>query len=305
MAATTPEDPEPQAERPECGYNIFYENIALFPELARFRRFAAEWSKLLHDDTQEVQFLRNQARVELGKKIIQPAGGVDVLDIPRSVVKDAYPEIYKNFWKPYEEALRQQGKDPRSSDLCTSHEIMNLPDQPAYATKFVAKFGPPVFENGRFGITQELKEFYLDPSQRQDACAWRMLPQEDYLMRRVLQMSPWIEENISKRFAASRASQSQSSTQASNPPYYRHHVLVETIDILTCIFVSVLLMGTMFALAHIRALNARIGVVGGMGIVFSLCVKLLGGSPSRRIEVYAATAAFFAVASVFVSNVNQ
>lgn len=103
--------PEPQAD---TSYAQFYENISHFPIVGRFRRFAAEWAKLNHDNTNEVFFYAQRATEELQKRRGVPVGSwVNhryVLDTPRSVVQAKYPDIYKSFWKPYEEALRQQGK---------------------------------------------------------------------------------------------------------------------------------------------------------------------------------------------------
>jgi hypothetical protein len=107
MASTTPE----QVER---GYAILYENVAMFPELGRFRRFADLWSKLVHEDTREVLFWKYRIEEEL-EKVDPTLSGVgvlnrvNVLDIPRNVVQSKYPTIYKRFWKPYEAALRRHG----------------------------------------------------------------------------------------------------------------------------------------------------------------------------------------------------
>ena len=80
--------------------------------------------------------------------------------------------------------------------------------------------------------------------------------------------------------------------------------ITATIDALTCVFVPLLLTGAMFALALIHPTLVRIGVVGAFGLIFSASAKLISGRISRG-EVFAYTAAFFAVASVFVSTTDD
>jgi hypothetical protein len=114
-----PSDEQPQAGWTKAGYATLYSNIALFPELGRFRRFAAEWAKLLHDDTQEILLYQAKVAAELRNARPIPSG-VNVWDIPRTVVQAQYPDIYNNSWKPYEQALRQYGK---------VHETPNTPSR--------------------------------------------------------------------------------------------------------------------------------------------------------------------------------
>lgn len=184
-----------------------------------------------------------------------------------------------------------------------SQQIMALPGQAAYARKYLAKFKPPTFLDDLFRLTGEPAEVYQGPSERHDTCAWRGLPQEDFLTKRFLEASPWIEDHIlkpvRKRFA--RKNRSQKAYE----PDIRHHVVVECMDVVTCTIACILLTGSMFALAYVRPLNIRIAIVGVFGTLFSFSVRLMAGKPSRRMEVYSATAAFFAVASVFVSGTGS
>ncbi|KAF1969859.1 hypothetical protein BU23DRAFT_571172 [Bimuria novae-zelandiae CBS 107.79] len=284
MAPTTPKGPAAQVDH---GYNILYENISIFPWLARFRRFRPQWAKLIHDDTEEVLFYEARACEELSKRIptesSEDRSKVTVLDIPRHIVKEKYPDIYKSFWVPYEEALRQHGRD-----ICTSSQVMQLPGQAAGATKHLAIFKPWVFKNDRFGVTQERVEYYLNPSDENDAFVWKEpeLPQLDYFSDKIVDLATWIEDHVFERFRGSKASEPHGQSPRQLPPRVRYQTLVETMDYLTCIIASVLLMGALFALDAVDLPKGRIGLVGGLGTVFSLSVKFLTG-PSRRIEVHA------------------
>jgi hypothetical protein len=79
--------------------------------------------------------------------------------------------------------------------------------------------------------------------------------------------------------------------------------IIKIIDALTCLFVPLLFTATLFALALIRRLMVRIAAVGALGFAFSVSAKLIYGRMTRG-EVFACTAAFFAVASVFVSTTD-
>lgn len=79
--------------------------------------------------------------------------------------------------------------------------------------------------------------------------------------------------------------------------------VANAVDFITCIFVPFLLTTAMFALVLIHPLKVRIAMVGIFGLVFSLSAKVVCGKTSRG-EIFAYSAAFFAVASVFVSATN-
>jgi hypothetical protein len=178
---------------------------------------------------------------------------------------------------------------------------MQLPDQAAYATTVLGTFEKPIFDHGRFGLTQEPDRYYLGPSAKHAACAWRV-PPEDSVAEAVSEMAPWFRKHVYQRFCnPGKRRQTQPDDQSTDPPYVRYRVLVKTIDILTCIFASIFLMVTMFVLVSIPSSKSGIGAAGALGAFFSVSVMLLAG-PSRRIEVYAATGAFFAVACTLLSG---
>lgn len=300
-------------ERPSRGYSKLYENIALYPQAASFRRFAAQWAKLIHDNTEEVLTNHDKLCKALEGKGV-PNTAASGLNFSRLYVQHEYPDVYKNFWKPYEESLRKHGKIAEPSfapldancyslgdALCLSQQIMKLPGQANFLTEWLATFESPTFHKGRFGLTQELAEVYKGPPEKNDTCTWRELPQHDFLTKKFLQVSRWIHARRLKHSCDQSAGECGAHEDG---PNIAHHVVVESMDFVTCTIASLLLTGSMFAIAHIRPLNIRIGVVGVCGTLFSWSVKLMAG-PSRRVEVYAAIAAFFAVASVFVSGTDS
>ncbi|KAF2869489.1 hypothetical protein BDV95DRAFT_498400 [Massariosphaeria phaeospora] len=272
------------------GYTIFYENIALFPEIARFRRFAPLWAKKLHDDTEELQQSVKAVNTALAK-----TRGIDhgetVLECPRWVVKKKYPEIYAKEWLEYESCLHKYGET-----LCLSEQILKLPHQGNYSTKNLSNFEPSLFQEGRFGPTREPEVLYKDPSPHTDTCSWRRIPQDDIVTSILIDRSPWIEKHI---FARMRRpwSPKRPSGAASTQTHIQHHTIRGIMDTMTCVLASMLLVGVLFALQGTSPGTLRTAIVGIFGTVFALSVKAVAGHPSRG-EVYAATAAFYAVASV-------
>lgn len=72
-------------------------------------------------------------------------------------------------------------------------------------------------------------------------------------------------------------------------------------DALACVFFPFLLTATMFALARVPSIMVRIVVVGVFGLIFSVLAQLQSGPGLARGQIISITAAYFAVASVFVS----
>jgi len=83
----------------------------MFPDIARFRRFRAQWAKLIHDDTQEVLLNQYELHKALKQHVKHTSKRFDVLDIPRKFVYETFPEVIPK-WEKYEESLRQQGNAP-------------------------------------------------------------------------------------------------------------------------------------------------------------------------------------------------
>lgn len=111
----------------------------------------------------------------------------------------------------------------------------------------------------------------------------------------------WLEKHLFRRvrWLFNRWRDSSHGNQTST----RHDSIVGMMDYITCVFVPVILTAAMFTLASIKPLMIRIAIVGVFGLLFSLSVKTISGHPTR-VEVFAVTAGFFAVASVFVGTTS-
>ncbi|KAF2259100.1 hypothetical protein CC78DRAFT_83663 [Lojkania enalia] len=281
-----------QSRKISSFYTPFYKDITRHPEIARFRRFGDLWSKKLYDDIEEVRAERKNLEDALAK-VRSSNSGVTVLDCPRSVVRREHPHLSQK-WDRYEECLLKYGQS-----LCLSQQIINLPHQAAYASKQLNEF--EIFEDDVFGPTGEDAAHYRDPSYQTDACSWRNIPQNDALTNWFINHSNIFEKHV---FNRARRFFGQKKHQPGEETNIQHDWIIGFMDFATCIIATFLLTATMFVLVSVPTIKVRIAIVGVFGLVFSLSVKAIAGHPSRG-EVFGATAAYFAVASVFVSSTTS
>jgi hypothetical protein len=188
--------------------------------------------------------------------------------------------------------------------LCLSEQIMKLPHQDEFHARDLAAFVDPkcrsIFEDGRFVPTGEDAMWYQDPRGRQDTCALRDLPRDDFLTMRFIYLSRWINTRILTRIQ--NWIKGGKAPDAVIQAYWKFDRIVAIMDIISCVLASVMLAVTVLILAVVRPLKIRIAVVGIT--IFALSVKLMAGNPSRG-EIFAATVAFYAVAVVFLGSTND
>jgi hypothetical protein len=183
---------------------------------------------------------------------------------------------------------------------------MNLPSQDKFYTKKLAEWKLPIhrplFDSHEFIPTGEEAKLYQGDASRNDMFAWRALPPGDVLTRSFLSVSPWIDECILDRWRSLIRRRKPNNTAL--PSIITYNNIVRTMDLLTCILPSVLLVTVVVVLKAVHPWSIRIALVGIFGALFALLLKLMAGTISRG-EVFGATAAFYAVAVVFVSNTND
>lgn len=157
-----------------------------------------------------------------------------------------------------------------------------------------------LFQNGDFDLTDEkgAAAAYQDPHAR-DFVAWVGIDGSDFLTNFCVQHIEWIEKEVLQRLRGLFYLGRMRPGSTKDP--VRLDTIIRTIDALTCIFAPLLLTSTMFILSLIHHPKLRISVVGLLGLAFCASAKLISGHISRG-EVFAYTAAYFAVASVFVSS---
>ena len=183
---------------------------------------------------------------------------------------------------------------------------MKLPHQNGFYARDLATFVSPrckpIFENERFIPTGENAMWYQDTPEGRDTCALKDIPRDDFLTMRFIYLSRWLDNHILARIRKRlrRGKASNSDAQA----YLHLDSIVGIMDTLSCLLASVTLAVTVLILADVRPLKIRIAIVGIAGTLFALCVKLMAGNPSRG-EIFGATAAFYAVAAVFLGSTND
>ncbi|KAH4110459.1 hypothetical protein HBH64_158370 [Parastagonospora nodorum] len=288
------------------GYSSFYFHIAYNPELGNFRRFAAYWAKRVHDETAELSACI--ANLDREIKRFPNLDAQTVLDCPKRTFQEGCPDTqdqYKNvnsLWKEYDEALMRYGEV-----LCMSERIMNFPTQDKFNTKklryWTSPHYKPLSDQDEFVPTGEPAKTYKDDPETTDTCAWRAFAHDDFLTNRFLELIPWIDEQILDRWRRLRV-RGVKHGEAQLPSTLHYKKIVRTLDTLTCALASGVLVITIGVLKVVRPWSIRIILTCIFGTLFAILLKIMAGSLTRG-EVFTATAAFYAVAVVFVSNTDN
>lgn len=283
--------PQPSTPRREFNFANYYKECADFPETPKFRRFAAQWNKKLHEDVADL--VKEEGK--LSKAIADArerdkAPPLTFLECPRRLV----PEELKKGCSDYENKLRIYAQD-----LCLYSSLFRFPDHEPYFSKRLNNYSE-LFEGGDFGPTDEPGA----ASEYQDINARDFLTvvgenRSDALTIFLVAHIDWIDQQILQRIRAFLGRPRPTPAV----PGVEHGTIVKIADAIACVFVPFLLTSTMFALARTRPLMVRICVVSIFGLVFAISAKLISSNMSRG-EIFSFSAAFFAVASVFVSSTN-
>ncbi|KAL5416177.1 hypothetical protein PMIN03_002216 [Paraphaeosphaeria minitans] len=281
-----------QPPRPVHRCGRFYRESAQYPEQLKYRRLGPQWSKKLYDDEEELLVIERELNNSIAEfRSRDGQGPLTTLDFPRILVKRD-GKLYGK-WMRYENKLKAHGQD-----LCLVHSLQNLPTHGSCAGATLNDY-PELFENdGTFCPTNETDgaRAYKDPTSP-DFVAVVGVDSYDVLTDLAVKHIAWIDQRVLERLR-------QCFRMGAGLGQIRLSTLVAFFDTVAFIFVPVLLTTTMFALARIPSLMVRIAVVGVFGLVFSASAKLLGGQISRS-SIFSLTAAYFAVASVFVSTTGE
>jgi hypothetical protein len=187
-----------------------------------------------------------------------------------------------------------------------SERIMNMPTQDEFNTKKLMKWErpdyKPLFEETKFVLTGEKADTYQGDVARKDTCTWRVPAYGDFLSKHFLDVCPWIEEQILVRWRSIVHHIQPTDAQLPSTIQYDH--ILKTMDLLTSLLVSILLAITVVVLKVVHPLTIRIVLIGIFGTLFALLRQLMKGTPTRG-EVFGATAAFYAVAVVFLGTTSN
>ncbi|OCK78379.1 hypothetical protein K432DRAFT_281716, partial [Lepidopterella palustris CBS 459.81] len=270
-------------------YTNFYNRIAKNPEAAVCRRFSRQRAWRL--------FYLERDVVEKEKSIVDylVQSGVDrqaakeffvVLDW--HYVSESKDEELKTKIKEYMESLNAVGAALREDST-----IAKLPDPNQF---FMDYFRSCLTLLGRRGLTGEDAAIYgsegdaIDP----DLCTLRESPDTDPLSKLILyKLSRPFDKHIGKPISRKLGKKEPEDTL--NVPVAAFSGVIST---MTCVVATLLFSVSTSVLYCIRSMKDRLVVIAVFGLIFSLSL-IAFGRPSRS-EVFGATAAYFAVMSVFV-----
>ncbi|KAK7191879.1 hypothetical protein DPSP01_013849 [Paraphaeosphaeria sporulosa] len=279
--------PAQETSRPIYDCGRFYRESAEYPEQLKFRKFGPQWFKKLYDDEEELLVMERELNVDIAELRNQDGQGpLTTLDFPR-ILSKRDGRLYGK-WMRYENKLRAHAQDQ-----CLVNSLYQLPVHGSYAGATLND-NSELFKDGIFCPTNESggAAAYQDPASP-EFIAVVDVGSYDFLMDLAVKNIGWIDQKILERLR-------RWFRMSAGSGQIRLSTLRTFFDIIACMFVPVLLTATMFALARISRLMVRIAVVGVFGLIFTASAKLLSGL--SRYSIFSLTAAYFAVASVFVST---
>ena len=181
-----------------------------------------------------------------------------------------------------------------AQDLCLVNQLFKLPIPTKYGSSRLKEM-EALFANEYFGPTNEADR----------ASAYKNLDAPDFVS--IVQIEPlniptrfairhrvWIDKLILRPFRRRFRKDPEASGMVLAD-------IVAFMDALICIFFPCLLTATMFALDGTSSNMVRKALVGLLGLVFTVLAQLLSGPGLARGTIISLTAAYFAVAIVFVS----
>jgi hypothetical protein len=152
-----------------------------------------------------------------------------------------------------------------------------------------------IIDGGIFGPSGDSADRYQERPADPDLCTIKGYYENEGTTRFALGVFLLFKKHIWHRIFSHR----QSETENSQMAYANLDVVQSLLDYFMCVFLPLLLTAALYALYAIRSTEARIAVIGGFGVLVMMLLKVT--SRVRRSEMYAFCAAYFAVASVFVT----
>ncbi|KAF2187640.1 hypothetical protein K469DRAFT_103357 [Zopfia rhizophila CBS 207.26] len=278
-------------------YSAFYQDITTYPELAIFRRFTEEWAWMLYNQITDIHQKAKECNAALAQSQGFPSGATvfSVTDWHRVHMRED-----NRYLSVKVEALMDSIRK-YSQDLCLAHAVAQLPDHSRYFTEYLESY-PNLFENGLFGPTGEEEVFYKLPK-HPDSCALKSIPRRDVLTNLLIDKTRSLKTRIGSRLRK-LWNRGEDAQQVQSNENVNLGTFIAIMDTFTCLYVPLLLSASMFVVNCIQSTRIRIAMIGVFGTIFSISFKLLAGQPTRS-EVFAATAAYSAVLSVFVGATSS
>jgi hypothetical protein len=184
-------------------------------------------------------------------------------------------------------------------DLCLATQVANLPHQSdIYARHFAAR--ETLFEAGVFGPTREKAAMYTQVPSHADTCSFKdgNLDEQDMLTAFVIRHLESVNVYVTDLIARVLRQRSLEDGGA-----YQQYLGLDKIqmiaNVLTGIYVPVFLAICLGVLSCIKSEKTRIVMLGVLGILLALLMIMCVPTPKRN-DMFAITAAFFAVGGIFI-----
>lgn len=186
-------------------------------------------------------------------------------------------------------------------DLCLAHAVTQLPDQSQlWAKQFTEYQG--LFENGIFGPTGENEGIYKQVPSHEGTCSLMKREEGDPTTELIVRNMKGIKMRIGK-FLWKSSKRTNDDLEAATQKTVQFTKVRTTMDVVAALYAPALFTSSMAVLSYISSLKVGIVVLGIFGVV--LTVSMILFVPTlKRSEIFAITAAFYAVGGVYIGSIN-
>jgi hypothetical protein len=179
-----------------------------------------------------------------------------------------------------------------------------MPNQPkVYARNFAKK--KDVFSGGFYVPTREPADIYSQVPSSVRLCVLKgEEEEEDVVTPTVVKLADWVY--IRLRAAINRVPKKHTDPELLHQQYIKKATLRTAMNVLTATFLPTFLAGTLGFLSLLKSDKMRIVVLGILALVLTMSSTLLVPKlNSKRSDLYAITAAYFAVGGVYIGTKSR
>ncbi|ORY19460.1 hypothetical protein BCR34DRAFT_595424 [Clohesyomyces aquaticus] len=283
-------------------FSTFYKDVAVYPEVANFRRYLEELSWIVYNDGLDVEKKRKEVNELIADVKGIPRGAQDVFTVtdwhPIDLQKENPFLIGKV--ESFKESVRQY-----CNDLYLGHKVAQLPEQSKVFGKRFQAF-KNLFQDGLFGPTQEREGILRQVPAHADTCAWSNIPRQDlstdFFVNHIESMSEWAKNRTPewvKNRVPERWKKASDDAETAVSPSVALDTLATVVQILTCFYVPLYTALTLFILSLFQSTQVRFAFLALFSTIYAMMLALAEAS-LRRQELFTSVSQYVGVLGVFI-----
>ncbi|KAF2786466.1 hypothetical protein K505DRAFT_380261 [Melanomma pulvis-pyrius CBS 109.77] len=287
------------ASIPKYQFSRLYEDFALSPERARLRRYVKEATWMIYGQQAEIQILIDECNAIIKKKDNAGSGSgkvvLTVTDLHHPDMYEAYPGLSEKV-QLLRKKIRRHNKD-----ACHAHTIAQYPIQSSVYSKNLLTYG--LCKVGKFLPTGEDEKYYQHPP-HPDTFALKDVSGLDPLTEFIVNnIESWARRFVKTKEYDEEENEIDPEFEVRNGGI-RLAAIEAVVNSFTSLYAPVLFTASIAILYCIQSTKNRIVVAGVLGMILAASAQLLIPGVKRG-EVFAITAAYFAIAGVYIGSIDN